>query len=902
MKTPVAAKTGKHWPGALILMAAILAVLFWRSFLPGYVHFSNDLPLGQQNAAWFQPPGSLTGMWADQGGIGSNAGSATLDLTILLFWLLGPIPFAKFFPALALFTVGLGAWTFFRTLKLSPFAALLGALAAMLNSTFFACACWGVAPQQFALAMDFFALALIVANTPETPWLTRWLRLALAGLCVGINVMEAADIGALYSLFIAAFVFFKALVETNGNSLVKIMRGISRVVVVAVFAGFIAIQTVTALIGSQIQGIAGTAQDTETKAQHWDWATQWSLPKTETLNLIVPGLFGYKLDTPKDMMPMLQEMYQGGEYWGGVGRDPVLDRYFDSGSQGAPPPSNFMRFTGGGNYCGILVILIAFWAIAQSFRRKQSCFSDEQKYFIWFWTAVLAVSLPLAWGRFAPMFYGALYQLPYFSTIRNPTKFLTFFSWALVILFACGVNALNRLLNATAPKSAGWSAQLKNWWARASQFDRRWTWACLGVFGASILGWLIFAAQKPDFIQYLHKVGFPDTPNNKPAEEIAAFCFGQIGWFLALFAVAILLLTLVLAGYFAGARAKTGAVLLGAFLLFDLGRADLPYVIHWDYKQKYEIGTLNPIVDFLRQKPYEHRVAGLPFRVPPGMELFDQLYRIEWMQHLFPYHNIQTLDIWQMPRIPADWKAYLEALSPDDKPESVQLIARKWQLTNTRYLLGPAGYLEVMNDQLDPAQKRFRILQRFEVVPKPGITQPTKLEELTAVSSDNGRYALFEFTGALPRAKLYADWQVNTNDATVLKTLADLNFDPAKTVFVDTPQKDLPNAATNENTGIVEFKSYAPNHIVFAANAPTPSVLLLNDKYDFNWHVTVDGKPAELLRCNFIMRGVYLPSGAHTVAFDFSLPRKPFYITLTAIGVGLFLSGCLLIATRRIKR
>ena len=47
-------------------------------------------------------------------------------------------------------------------------------------------------------------------------------------------------------------------------------------------------------------------------------------------------------------------------------------------------------------------------------------------------------------------------------------------------------------------------------------------------------------------------------------------------------------------------------------------------------------------------------------------------------------------------------------------------------------------------------------------------------------------------------------------------------------------------------------------HIVFAANATAPSVLLLNDKYDPNWHVTVDGKPAELLRCNFIMRGVYL--------------------------------------------
>ena len=50
-----------------------------------------------------------------------------------------------------------------------------------------------------------------------------------------------------------------------------------------------------------------------------------------------------------------------------------------------------------------------------------------------------------------------------------------------------------------------------------------------------------------------------------------------------------------------------------------------------------------------------------------------------------------------------------------------------------------------------------------------------------------------------------------------------------------------------------------------------------------NWRVTVDGKPAELLRCNFIMRGVYLPApGRHTVEFSFSLPHQPLYVTLAA--------------------
>jgi hypothetical protein len=174
-----------------------------------------------------------------------------------------------------------------------------------------------------------------------------------------------------------------------------------------------------------------------------------------------------------------------------------------------------------------------------------------------------------------------------------------------------------------------------------------------------------------------------------------------------------------------------------------------------------------------------------------------------------------------------------------------------------------------------------------------------RLEELTAVPDENGDYALFEFTGALPRVKLYSNWQVNTNDDATLKTLADKNFDPQQTVLVATPQNDLPAVSTNQNSGTVEFKSYAPKDIIFTATAIAPSVLLLNDRYDPNWRVSVDGQPAQLLRCNFIMRGVYLTPGAHTVEFQFSVPNRPLYVSLAAVAVGIILSGMLIFLTRR---
>jgi hypothetical protein len=903
---PKAAPKPQKFFSAPVLLAVILAVLFGKSFLPGYVHFSNDGPLGQQNVDWLKLPGAMTGTWDDLNDVGFAGGAFTPGVAAFIKFALGPVAFAKFFPPIALFILGLGAWTFFRQLRLSPLAAILGALAATLNSSFFACTCWGVASQEIAIGMDFFALALVVSNSPATPALIRWARLALAGLAVGMNVVEAADIGAILSVFVAIFVFYKAVADEGGSVAAKAGRGIGQVVIIAAFAGFIALQTVVSLVGSQITGIVGTAQDAETKAEHWNWATSWSEPKVETLGLFVPGLFGYRMDTPKDMMGFLQDSYRGGNYWGTVGSDPSLDPYFEGGRKGPTPPGQ-IRQTGAQNYVGILVALVAAWTVAQLLRRRDSVFAISQRRLIWFWAAVSIGSLLLAYGRFAP-FYKFFYLLPYASAIRIPTKFLLVLSVAVVTLFAHGIHALSRrYLEVPAANANSPLAQFKNWRMKARGFDRNWSLGCIVAVIGSLLAWLIYASEKPGLVRYLRTVGFDDEGM---ANQIATFSIGQAGWFVLFFALAAGLFVLIIAGAFAGKRAKLGGLLLGLLLVVDLGRANLPYVTHWDYKQKY---ASNPIIDFLREKPYEHRVAyGLPWplQTPPQFDLFAQLYRIEWAQHHFPYFNVQSLDKIQMSRMPVDLTAYEGALRIGIKADDTGRMTvdtatfprtkRFWELTDTRYLLGPAMLLDLFNGQFDPDQHRFRIVQHFSVVLKPGVEEfHQRLEELTAVPNDNGDYALIEFVGALSRVKLYSNWQVNTNDQAVLKTLTDRNFNPAGTVLVSTPQPGLPAVATNQNSGTVEFKSYAPKNIVLDAKAGAPSVLLLNDKFDPHWQVFVDGKPAELLRCNFIMRGVYLTPGAHLVEFKFTLPNDPLYVSLAAIVVGVLLCGFLIFLERR---
>jgi hypothetical protein len=332
-------------------------------------------------------------------------------------------------------------------------------------------------------------------------------------------------------------------------------------------------------------------------------------------------------------------------------------------------------------------------------------------------------------------------------------------------------------------------------------------------------------------------------------------------------------------------------VLLGLFVMVDLARVGSHWINPYNWKQRYLETTDNAVFQLLRQKPYENRVAIWPFGLPGQFGIVQQLYQQEWLQHLFQYYNIQSLDIIQMPRVPQDIAAFESAMA-HDSTNTIHRIVRRWELANMRYLIGPAGLYQTLNQELD-AQQRFRPVTLFEFY------QTQTGGPILTRTNSSGPFAIFEFTGALPRAKLYSQWQVITNDDATLTQLASKEFKPEQIVLVSEPLPSSTEGATNSTGGVVEFKSYAPKRILLQAKATSPSVLLLNDKHDPNWQVLVDGKPAPLLRCNFIMRGVFLEPGEHAVEFRFRPPMEAFYVSLAAIALGLPLVGFAIADGRR---
>lgn len=876
---PPAGRRQHGFAWAVLALLAVLLLLFHQSLDPSQILFSSDGPLGANAAAYAAMPDAITGMWQDLNWVGNNVGSAFPSLTYLLLWVLKPLGFARFYAPITLLVLGMSMWLLLRRLGFRAGACAVGALAAALNSDFFSYACWGLGTLPLAVAGTALCLAALAGPRNSR----SWLRAALAGIPLGMAVMEGFDSGAILSLYVAAFVLFQsAFVPEKDGAAPAFKRGVVRLLIVAVMAGFTAYQAISVLLNTQLKGVAGMQQDARTRMQRWSEATQWSLPKSEALRIVIPGLYGYRMDTPG-----------GGVYWGGVGRDPAWDDYFDGPNPDPAkrPEGRLLRHSGAGFYAGVLVVMLALWAVVQSAHGGQVPFSSGERRFIAFWAVAAVVSLLLAFGRHAP-FYQMVYALPYFSTIRNPIKFLHPFSLAVVVLAGYGVEGLCRLCEVQTKQTVTSFFELvRRWWRTDGDPHRRWVVGCSLAVVAAFFSWLRYAARKSELIAHLQQTGFPDTAT---ASAIAGHSVAEVGVFFLVLAAFAAWFTLVLAGVFSGTRTRWAAVGTGLLIALDLARANTPWVVYWNRHEKY---ATNPVFDLLRQRAHEHRVAIFPFPVNAQMGELHQVYLADWIQHGFRYYNIQSSDVVQEPRVAIENLLFRRTFYGAGAAGHV----RMWELTNTRFLLGLAGsFADLLNQQFDPDRRRFRLHTAFD------LAQRTVGGQISVLTNSAGPFALIEFSGALPRATLYSDWQVVTNDEAALQTLVSPGFDPHRMVLVGGPEPSLPPSSPSSNTpaaGSVDYVQYTPKDFVLRVRTDQRQVLLVNDKYDPNWSVTVDGQPARLMRCNHLMRGVLVPQGEHMVRFQFRISVFPLCVSVATLlaGLGLIMFFCHANARRRDK-
>lgn len=189
----------------LLLLGGTLAVLCRQGFRSYEVFWANDLPLGALVESSSRLPASFFGSWSDFYWLGGPNVAFPPNLTNMSMAILSPEHHLKFYVPLCMFFLGFSAWFLFRQLRFSGMACVIGGLGAGLNMHFFSNACWGLGQWSICAGLILIAVGVLVS-----PYIKKlWIRGVLAGLCTGMAVMEGFDVGAIMSVYVAAFLVFR---------------------------------------------------------------------------------------------------------------------------------------------------------------------------------------------------------------------------------------------------------------------------------------------------------------------------------------------------------------------------------------------------------------------------------------------------------------------------------------------------------------------------------------------------------------------------------------------------------------------------------------------------------------------------------------------------------------------
>ncbi|MCE0523169.1 MAG: hypothetical protein LV480_09695 [Methylacidiphilales bacterium] len=745
--------------------------------------------------------------------------------------------FTTYAPLIA--TLGLLAMAaFLRELELSRPAALFGGVVFAWQGDILPF----VYPGHYAYitTWPFFAVAAWGALRAQRTGRSAYGLISGAGC--GLMVGLQPDRGAIASLLVAALYLAPLFRRPAARrTMLDYLAGLRPFMLCVGAAFVIALAPLLALFKSYIVGvkIAGTAD----REQTYRLVTQYSIGPAETLTYLVPGFFGWHSNSGD------------GPYWGWVGEWPDWPK----NHQGSRNLNLAISTTG---TVATVLALIGAGLLLPGNLLGPSRLTDRQRFYGRVLLALGFITLILAWGWHTPL-YRPLFALPLMDKWRNPLKWLEMTNFALVVLSAIGMQHLLASLEAGTPD--------------ATVIRRRLAWFTGGLLillGLGLLGSYPLAVVLAPLFE---TEGFdPLTIANMMTTMHVSLL-----WAMVLTALFCLLLYALwrpdkLRGWALpnpwlhrlwqqmlrpASMPLTLTLALAVLVVVQLG---------WVTGQFIEPAPLsamtasNPLLEALRSEGDRVRVS-----VAADDQVLNML-----LQNQFAAMKISCLDISAASRIPDDLNVFFSTLENDQ--------ARLWFL---------AGVKNVVVPQQTLAQMRGDAAVAANIDHANGYTL-----ELTG-SPDLPSHAMVGMKDYLAKATLVPRAEYFDSDKDLLKRLKDPAWNPRESVLLDSGHKPRPflgdvSTAPDE----IDLKTYTPTEIEIKAHSVHGGYVLINDQYDPDWQVEVNGHAAELLRADYILRAVQVPPDDSTVTMHYVAHYQMAGFNLPAESVNLFSDGAMLAA------
>ncbi len=224
-----------------------------------------------------------------------------------------------------------------------------------------------------------------------------------------------------------------------------------------------------------------------------------------------------------------------------------------------------------------------------------------------------------------------------------------------------------------------------------------------------------------------------------------------------------------------------------------------------------------------------------------------------------------------------DYTAFYDLLTFQRRPDSTNILP----MLNVKYVIS-----------IPPIQSdEFRLLK---IIGIEGVEDTEELEELKTLK-------IYENLNYLPRFFVVRRFRVVDSQDEYMKILADKSFHPQKEVLLDLDpwegEKKMEDS-DRDYRDTIRVREYRANSLTLEVELESPGILVASEAYYPGWKVYVDGKEERILRADYVLRGVALDKGRHTVRFVY-MPVSFFAgAVMTILGV----AGCIVYMARGWKK